>query len=351
MSNNIDIDEDVKLGILSITILVISGMVIIFSFFAPYFFVLESKSGIDFSTTGQIGDTVGGIMNPFIAISGVLLTFLAFYIQFRANRLQRKLFRLELNEQKEQFKKNQVENQFYEMLRLHKENVNELQIENTISGFNVNGRRVFEFFIKEFELCYKIARYNFPDSPVKDVVNEAYGVFFHGINDGITHKHIFFKQIYDIRTEHRFANYKYLQNNIRNKINIDLGYELNYPILLGYSSKLAHYYRHLFQTVKFIANNDNELITYEDKRRYLRILRAQLSNQEQVMLFYNWLSDFGRQWENQTNRFFTDFRMIHNIYQDLLLPEVELTKLIDLNGSFLKEKDRKVDHLFEFQDW
>ena len=34
---------------------------------------------------GVIGDAVGGILNPIIAIAGVLLTFLAFYIQKLAN--------------------------------------------------------------------------------------------------------------------------------------------------------------------------------------------------------------------------------------------------------------------------
>lgn len=34
---------------------------------------------------GVVGDAVGGILNPIIAIAGALLTFLAFYIQKLAN--------------------------------------------------------------------------------------------------------------------------------------------------------------------------------------------------------------------------------------------------------------------------
>jgi len=351
MSINDDIDKEVKLEKPAIILLIASGIIIIASFFAPAIFVKESVFGLDFSKTGEIGDTISGIMNPFLTIAGILLTFLAFYIQFKANRLQRKLVRIELDEQKDQFKRNQIENQFYEMLRLHKENINELQIENINIDFKITGRRVFEYIIKEFELCYYIAKKYFPDQSVNVIINEAYGVFFHGINSEIVKKHEYFKILNDIKISHKLQKYSHLRSFVRNKADIDWDSELSYPILTGYSSKLSHYYRHLFQTVKFIAYQDIKLLSYEEKRKYLRILRAQLSNQEQAMLFYNWLSSFGRQWENEVNKFFTDFRMIHNLYQDLLIPDIELTSIFNLDFNYRKEIDREIDHLFEFQDW
>jgi hypothetical protein len=56
----------------------------------PYWFV--SGSLINFSNSGQIGDTIGGIMGPFIAIVASALTFLAFWVQYEANQMQRKQF-------------------------------------------------------------------------------------------------------------------------------------------------------------------------------------------------------------------------------------------------------------------
>ena len=38
--------------------------------------LLAKHSWIDFSTTGEIGDTIGGIMGPFIAIAAAGLTFI-----------------------------------------------------------------------------------------------------------------------------------------------------------------------------------------------------------------------------------------------------------------------------------
>ena len=351
----------VKLGFIEIAIIVISFLLIGFSFFAPNLFVKETSLNFDFSKTGQIGDTIGGIMNPFIAIAGVLLTFLAFYIQYKANRLQRDLFRDELNEQSEQFRKTQFENQFYEMLRLHKENVNEIQIDQTkfqVTRDNttkveitIHGARAFDLLLSEFEVCYYVAKMSFPDKNYKIWVNEGYGAFFHGVNIKNLKQHPFFKKLDSINQS--YSKLFTEINKILEKENVDYiaEKELHFSLFNGHSSQLAHYYRHLFQTVKFITNQDNQFITYEEKRKYLRILRSQLSNQEQALLFYNWLSNFGKQWENENNKFFTDYRMIHNIYQELIINDIKLDELFDLNGSYLKEKSRKKDSLFEFQDW
>ncbi|QRY55960.1 putative phage abortive infection protein [Sphingobacterium siyangense] len=84
-----------KKNLISILIY-ISIALFAFSFIAPYLFT--SKLSIlnqDFNTTGAIGDTVGGLMNPFIALSGVCVTFLAFFMQYKANKIQVKNFRKE----------------------------------------------------------------------------------------------------------------------------------------------------------------------------------------------------------------------------------------------------------------
>ena len=78
---------------ITIWLLVIAGLILVFSFFAPVLFVGKAITpGVDFSETGPIGDTIGGIMNPFIALVGILLTFLAFYMQIKANQIQKQLF-------------------------------------------------------------------------------------------------------------------------------------------------------------------------------------------------------------------------------------------------------------------
>lgn len=78
-------------------------------------------------------------MNPFVALAGVIVTGLAFYIQYKANLLQRESFveeqkesknqlQLQIDNQNRQNRFQQFESQFYEMLKLHRENITEMRI-------------------------------------------------------------------------------------------------------------------------------------------------------------------------------------------------------------------------------
>lgn len=82
-------------------ILFISGALLFFSLFSPYVFT-QFADDVDYQfdgDTGVIGDTFG-IMNPFIGLIGILLTFLAFYMQIKANEEQIKQFNLTRNDDK-----------------------------------------------------------------------------------------------------------------------------------------------------------------------------------------------------------------------------------------------------------
>lgn len=54
--------------------------------FFPFLFTRFSIFNLKGS--GEIGDAIGGIMSPFIAICAALLTFLAFWVQYKANEQQ-----------------------------------------------------------------------------------------------------------------------------------------------------------------------------------------------------------------------------------------------------------------------
>lgn len=356
--------------------LAIAGILILFSFFAPYLFT--SYSLMDLSNYGQIGDTVGGIMNPFIAISGVVLTYLAFYIQYRANKQQREQFnqqleieksnfRDEIQEQQKQFRKTQFENQFYEMIKLHKENLNEISI-SYIRGFQaeeevvtINSREVFKHYTEEIQVIYYVVKKNFNKENPQDLFKIAYELFFDGINSlNIRTKskenpnyEKAINLIHDINNS-RLSWVGY-SNVVSHLTNYELRLYIPYDIASGQSSNLAHFYRHLYQMVKFVVKQNENDVTYEEKRNYLRFLRAQLSNQEQAMLFYNWQAGHGKNWQDSSkpkgNRFFTDYRMIHNIHPDIIIKDFDLTKIFDLEKTIRKEKHRMNDSLFEFQDW
>ena len=90
--------------------------------------ILTQVSAIPFTyeNTGEIGDIIGGTTAPFIGFMGIMLTFLAFWVQYQANINQRTDISME-----------RFENQYYEMLRLHKENVQEWTLPIQLGGGSV----------------------------------------------------------------------------------------------------------------------------------------------------------------------------------------------------------------------
>ena len=44
--------------------------------------------GWDFSSTGQIGDTIGGITGPIINLIGAFLVYISYQAQIKANKIQ-----------------------------------------------------------------------------------------------------------------------------------------------------------------------------------------------------------------------------------------------------------------------
>lgn len=338
-----------------IYLIVLAILLVLFSFIAPFLFS-KLSSGIEFNAnTGAIGDTIGGIMNPFIAIAGIAVTFLAFYMQLRANQIQIDNFKKELNTQKRENQISQFESQFYEMLRLHKENVNEIKINiaersSDARGFiytSVSGRDVFRYFSNELQITYNYLIESDLEYTDTESFHIAYGAFFNG---AITR--IEFDELTPLIEE--FQN-EFLKegsisiNNPEKESFYTTTPIAKYRLLQGHENLLGHYYRHLYHSVKFIAHQDEKLINYEKKRSYLRILRAQLSNFEQLMLFYNYLV-YAPEWEEE-NKFLTDYRMIHNLYPALLYD----SKYLKDSYDSLKSKQSKVriykddDFIFEAQ--
>ena len=90
--------------------------------YLPIWFTKQPFGKPDFINTGQIGDTIGGTMGPFVAIAVGILTFLAFWVQYKANEQQK----ADMKDQKDRADIERTETRFFEMLRLHRENVNEM---------------------------------------------------------------------------------------------------------------------------------------------------------------------------------------------------------------------------------
>lgn len=203
------------------------GFIVTLICFLPYLFTQAGDSRFDFRDTGQIGDTIGGTMGPFIAIAASILTFLAFWVQYKANQQQRKDIALE-----------RFENNLFQLIQMQEEITNNL-----------------------FFTC-------------SDSADNLYGEVFHGRQ--------IFSIIYNDKT-YWGDNGKLwgLRRAIESKSLT--AYELDKDIHI-----FDHYFRHLYRVFKYI--DDSIIIDDNDKYKYASIMRSSLSQYELILLFYNCLS-------------------------------------------------------------
>ena len=89
----------------------------------------------DFTETGQIGDTIGGITAPFIGFIAGCLTFMAFHEQHRANKTS-----------EDDLKKERFENKFYNFLSL----LNNLEINTKVPKVG-NYKQAFHYMFYEYK--------------------------------------------------------------------------------------------------------------------------------------------------------------------------------------------------------
>ncbi len=256
--------------------------------------------------SGTLGDLVGGTLNPILGLFGIIVGGLAFYAQYQANK-----------QVQEQFKIQQFESQLYQMIELYRKNADEMKIAKH------GGRKCFAVMLEEFKFIYLeteiyLSEYSLNE---KDLTSITYCIFYYGVGNNL--KTILDKnynllninfaplvyRLEMIKSEFDYQNYVTLINDYGETVY----YIFKYKPFKGHLSRLGHYYRHLFQTVKYIINQQLE---YKEKYKYLKLLRSQISDYEYIFLFYNSLFEKGNDW--LLLDIFTEYRFIKNIPLELL---------------------------------
>jgi hypothetical protein len=93
-----------------------------------------------------------------------------------------------------------------------------------------------------------------------------------------------FRELY-VQLESHFAN---LSADVRDK-SLDERASVAYlRFFETFQSQVGHYFRNLYHIVRFV--HETEFLTASQKRLYTRLVRAQLSSYELVLLFYNCLA-------------------------------------------------------------
>jgi hypothetical protein len=192
---------------------------------------------------GTFGDMFGAVNALFsgLAFAGLIITLIMQHEELKLQRQELKQTNEELEGQKKEFeeqnktlKVQRFENTLFNMLSQQQEITNNLNI----SGNEITGRNVFRYFYKEASFQAKDAYVSFTTMGIVGLIRGTNNIHSYSSTHGI--------ELFD------------------------------------------HYFRHLYRIFKYI--NDSKLIDVNDKYEYASIVRAQLSEYELLMLFYNALN-------------------------------------------------------------
>jgi hypothetical protein len=322
----------------------------------------------NFDKNVNVAQSFSGYTMPCITFFGAVITFFAFYVQYEANQ-----------NLKNQFVKEQDNAHFYEMLKIHIDNIKEFRIESfylnktsqkkkrnkeikkilkefwfkeadeliseNILPKSTLGRRCFVLMLKDLHLTIELASQENKKltNCLEDemLLKVAYRIFFWGINSHHRYpkrkKELTEEQINGIDNINN--KLKKIQNKLRKKskgTNIKYEYaveegrkvpaKLRFIPMSGHSTRLAHYYRHLYQTAKHVFKTSNhkgkEFLESDEIDFRFATLRAQMSNEEQLLFYYNYRIGFGNKWDTRYDSevegsneflFLSKYKMIHNI--------------------------------------
>ena len=351
------------------------GVAILLILILPLIFLKYPLFGLEFPKSSEVGDTMGGILGPLIAIIAAILTFLAFWIQYQANQIQIKNF----DKQREDVKRENYQNKIYEMIKIHRDNVSNIlsSTEYAANYFKValDDLRKLYFLLNIYDKDVDAAYKNIDPSKAREYeasrIEFVYSIFWLGIDtEARKVLHDMYKDI--LHPMYMAKYYEYLEyidykyreavefeelplviySNIKDEDSNNIS--MRWLPFNEHASFLGHYFRHLYQSVKYIDDCPETILRETEKYDFAKNIRAQLSNHEQLLLYYNSLSPFGKPWldvkgGDLLSSYLIKYKMIKNIPLPLadfgIRPEDKFKKEIEL----LRQKDPP-EELFEWNE-
>lgn len=279
-----------------ITKIIFVGLSILFGIIGiiSFFFIIFNES-FNFNETkiiepdlaSKFGDFFGGFIGTIFSILSVFLLIYTILHQNRENQ------------------KSSLETNFFRMIDYHNQNVNQLKIPHLDADRKdeiSEGRRAFVQFKIQIHRLFEIVRkvndekaFNLDEKQIADIV---YIIFYYGI-DG---SWVSFIQEKLSRYSPRHTE---LAKEIQDKINT------NPKLKYGRTNQtnLSTYFRNMYNAIKLI--DSSKFLKEEEKQEIIKIYRAQLSNPELYVLFFNVISRFGKKWIE--NKYITKYQLLKNI--------------------------------------
>lgn len=311
-------------------------------------FTISNELPTNYEVTGQFGDFIGGVVGTFFALVGTLLIYLTFREQAKTNKRTAfessffemiRLYRANVNDitytktknkEKIEYQKRQVFRIIYnEFIECYRE----------VKKFS-NSTKTADYITPKYEkkLLEITDRVNPNISLIElALIDIAYSIVFYGLGtegESLVRRSFknkynteyYFKLLYYIKLKPKKSNsfrsngwkimrdmeltklrlliddlyankdtpekIENLSSALAQELTIKTPFEKYYG---GHQFRLGHYFRHLFQSYKYL--NENPDLTNDEKYQYGKMLRAQLSTYEQALLLYNSISTLGMKWE------------------------------------------------------
>lgn len=218
------------------------------------------------------------------------------------------------------------ETKFFDLLKIHRDNTSQMEYCGN------NGRKTFELIHEEVAFVSKHLSREFPSIETNDRVAIAYLVVFWGLEDSLEDLRRYLYRHYSFlgqTIDDLLSNLLKLHDSINSHDSVS-PYKGRFH---GVQSILSHYFRHLYQTVVFV--NRQSYLEIDDKYFFIKTLRAQLSNFEMSIFFFNSLCPLGRMWESAQpsigKKLITKYQLIKNMPTSLAIgvklkmvyPEIE----------------------------
>jgi len=238
--------------------------VIITVIWVIYWFLVDWK--IPHDDLASFGEKFGAINALFagLAFAGVIYTV---YLQRKELQLQRdeiKRSTEELKGQKEAMNLQRFENKFFQMLELHRQNLNSIS-SNIDQVGRMSGREFFKYSSAEIRNWYQYYCVNSENEKKLLVLANVYTTYY-GRHKG----------------------------------------------------ELGHYFLNLYHIVNYIDKTPE--INIKEKEFYMKLLRAQLSNFEVLLLAYNCISFYGSE---KFKPLIEKYKLLNNLDFELRMPTNE----------------------------
>lgn len=238
-------------GLISATTLLIIGILMIF---IPYdiidkktifYFVFNTKE------YDKLGQFISGVTSPFISISA----FILLYMTYKSQKEELEQSRSVMENQSKTMELQRFENTFFQMLSLHHQIVNGIDL---VEKYNITTTKGIGGF-------------------------QPRAIFSHEGTIQNAERTIIGRDVFMNR-------YQSFYDELKESEESEMFIETYIVFYTKFQSDAGHYFRNVYRIIKLV---DITNMSFEKKYYYTSIIRAQLSDYELLWLFYNCLSENG----------------------------------------------------------